>query len=516
VSNESPRDEQLGRLAEELRSALAADEQIDPQTWAERFDLETADVEACLRTLRALESCLGEDPKDGLPELRLPSLPDSFEIEGELGRGGMGVVYRARQTALDRTVAVKVLRPGELQFGAALQRFRDEARSLARLRHRHIVAIHDVGETLEGLLWFAMDLVEGHSLADEIHANGPLTPSRAVRVLAQVTSAIAHAHAQGIVHRDLKPQNVLIDDAGDAYVVDFGLARDAAAGSHTLSGELLGTPAYMSPEQALGESTRIGEATDIWALGALLYECLTGRGPFAGKALHETIRAIIHEDPPAPRTLDARVPRELEAVCLKAMRKRPEQRYPAALALGEELERFSEGRGVLARRPSPLRRLSQKARQYRTRVAIGTMATLSLALIVSILLVPKLLRQSRITDARLSLSAGYAGAALEPLRALAEEERQENQIEEDSRDFDLLLLQCLHAHAAELHHDGNLSDARSIFREAQAIAARGWRNGGLWHLRMPEAERNAWRFEIAVSVALRYQLGLGKRKHPGT
>src|SRR5690606_27609325 len=189
---------------------------------------------------------------------------------------------------------------------------------------RHIVSIYDSGETPEGLVWFAMDLVDGQTLAEELQQNGRMLPARATKIMRQITSAIAHAHAQGIVHRDLKPQNVLIDGQGDAFVVDFGLARDASSvGSRTMSGELLGTPAYMSPEQARGDSSRIGEASDVWALGALLYELLVGRGPFSGKPLHETIRAILEDDPKPMRRGDKRVPPGLERICLHALQKRP-------------------------------------------------------------------------------------------------------------------------------------------------------------------------------------------------
>ncbi len=499
--SERERDERLGLLAEELADALAAGEAIDPGHWATRFEVHASDVVACIRALRAFDSCLGEEPTEGRPELPLPTLPESFRIEGELGRGGMGVVYRATQPALGRTVAVKVLRPGELQFGEALRRFRDEARSLARLRHRHIVSIHEVGETPEGLLWYAMDLVEGRTLADEIDAAGTLTPSRAVRVMGQVTSAIAHAHAQGIVHRDLKPQNVLIDAGGDAYVVDFGLARDAStAGTRTMTGELLGTPAYMSPEQAAGEHARIGEPTDVWALGALLYESLTGRGPFAGKPLHGTIRAILEEDPKSPRKLDPRVPAELEAVAMKALRKKPEQRYPTALAFGEELERFADGRGVRARNPNVLERAGRFTWRNRTPVSVAVLVALVLGLLFGFFVVPEELRNARIADARRSFEAGYAGAAIEPLRDVAA-----GLADDDPawRGFDLLWLQALNGRVAELLDAGAVEAAKPLFLEGRDLAARRWRAGRPTDpLYVDQAERPAWEFEMLVCRAL--------------
>ena len=272
----------------------------------------------------------------------------------------MGVVYRAHDTSLGRDVALKVLRPGEHLFGDALARFRREAQSLARLHHRHIVTVHSIGDH-EGSVYFTMDLVEGKTLADLI-SDGDLGTARSVKLLRQVASAIAYAHDRGIVHRDLKPHNILVDGAGDAYVVDFGLARDAAAGRpdqptlKTATGQLLGTPAYMSPEQARGDAARIGEPSDIYALGAVLYECLVGQPPFGHRPVVDLLQAIVREEPTAPRRLNPKVPTALETVCLHALRKDPDRRYPAAQAFGEDLERFAEGRPIHAVPPGPIER----------------------------------------------------------------------------------------------------------------------------------------------------------------
>ena len=495
------RDERLGRLTDELGAALAAGEAIDADELARRFEVAVDDVSACLRALECLDLCLGEEPVEGEPELPRPTLPERYRIAEEIGRGGMGVVYRADQPELGRSVAVKVLRPGDLRFGEALRRFRAEARSLARLRHRHIVTIHDVGETPEGLVWYAMDLVDGGTLADEIATGGPMTPSRAVRVMRQVTSAIAHAHGQGIVHRDLKPQNVLIDANGDAFVVDFGLARDhEAAGPVTLTGELLGTPAYMSPEQAAGEHGRIGEATDIWALGALLYECLTGRGPFAGKPLHETIRAIVHDDPRPPRRVDPRVPSELDAVVMKTLSKRPSDRYPTALALGEDLERFADGRGVNARRPSPIRRAARVVGRQRAPIAAATtIAALLLTLFLGFVL-PTAARRLRIDEAERALAEGFPGAALAPLREIAAG------LDDDDpawADFDLPLAKALHAVVAERVAAGDLVGAQELYAEAVDIMMRRRRAGRPSDpLRVTDDVADDWQFEFLVNAAL--------------
>ncbi len=351
------RDEGLARLAEEIAAGTPA----DPALLAARYGLEEADVRRCIAALDALRASFEED----LPspeEVGLPALPPEYEMLGELGRGGMGIVYRVRQRSLDRTVALKLLRPGEEIFAEAVRRFEKEARALARLRHRHIVAIHEVGRT-GGNLYYTMDLIEGASLAELIR-DGQVPPTRAVRLLRQVAAAVAHAHAHGLIHRDLKPANILVDRAGDAFVVDFGLARDLGlAADATASGWIVGTPAYMSPEQAQGDAARIGEATDVYALGAVLYECLTGRPPFAGPSLAELIHAVVHDEPARPRAIAPGVPRDLEVICLKAMAKDPQRRYATVRALLEDLERFEEGKTIRARPPSWGYRLSRFARR---------------------------------------------------------------------------------------------------------------------------------------------------------
>lgn len=407
----SERDDRLAALADALMDAVAAQDSVDTASWAARFELEVQDVERCLRAVRALAVSLGEDPSRTEGEAPLPSISGDFELGVELGRGGMGVVYRAQQKSLGRSVAVKVLRHGA--FDSAVERFRAEARSLARLRHPHIVSIHGVGETDDGLVYYTMDLVEGRTLADEMAAaGGALTPSRAVKIARQVTSAIAHAHSQGIVHRDLKPQNILIDHAGDAFVVDFGLARDAAAGPVTMTGELLGTPAYMSPEQARGDQALTGEASDVWAMGALLYEMLTGRGPFSGLPLHETIRAILEDAPTPLRRIDKRVPAALEAVTLLALRKRPEQRYASAAALAEDLERFVEGVSVVARRPGPTERLMASMAQHRS-AWLASVVTVALSVaFVLVAVIPGVRRGFALESARSLLAAGEPDACL--------------------------------------------------------------------------------------------------------
>jgi len=332
---------------------LAAGGPIDAADLARRHELAEEEVTQTLRALEAFDVALGEDLAPPLP---LPAVPEDYELLGELGRGGMGVVYRAHQHSLDREVALKVLRPGELLFGESLRRFQREARSLAKLRHRHIVSIHEVGDT-GAYVYYSMDLIEGGSLAGLLN-EGPLTAARSVRILRQVASAVAYSHGQGVVHRDLKPGNVLLDSHGDSYVADFGLAQDLAVrGDLTSTGRMLGTPDYMAPEQARGDSARIGEACDVYALGAILYACLTGVAPFEHLALADKIHAVVYDDPVPPRKRSPVVPRGLEVVCLKALTKDPEKRYPTVQAMLQDLERFEEGHAVLARLPGPFARL---------------------------------------------------------------------------------------------------------------------------------------------------------------
>lgn len=277
-----------------------------------------------------------------------------YDLLEEVARGGMGVVYRARQRSLDREVAVKVLRDHALARPEDRRRFRAEAEAIARLNHPRIVRIHEIGDE-EGLAYFAMDFVAGGNLAERTR-DGPLRPREAARVVVQVAEAVQHAHARGILHRDLKPSNVLLDLDGEACVTDFGLARPLDQGSSlTLTGQVLGTPGYMPPEQAAGRGA-VGPAADIYALGALLYHLLTGRPPFAGASVSETLRQVQEQEPVSPRLLNAEVPVDLASVCLQCLAKEERLRYPSAEALAADLRRFLNGEPTLARPAGPTER----------------------------------------------------------------------------------------------------------------------------------------------------------------
>jgi len=273
----------------------------------------------------------------GPAELR-PGAPFSrYRLVEELGRGGMGVVWKARQLDLDRDVAVKMLLQGAFADDRLRQRFLAEARAVARLVHPNIVAIHDVGSE-DGILYFTMEFVDGPTLADRLRGER-LPLERSLEIASGVAEALAYAHQQGIVHRDLKPANVLLTRQGTPRIMDFGIAKDIRASSTTQAGEVLGTPAYMSPEQADGRTGQVDGRADIYALGAILFRMLTGRAPFEGPSTYDVITKVVTEEPTPPRKLVPTVPKAVEAIVLRCLAKRPEDRYGSAEALAKELER---------------------------------------------------------------------------------------------------------------------------------------------------------------------------------
>ena len=279
-----------------------------------------------------------------------------YELLEEIGRGGMGVVYKARQKDLDRIVALKIILAGELASPEHVRRFIDEARAAARLQHPNIVRVYDVGE-MDGRHFFAMELVAGSTLAD-LARRGPLEAAEAARLVSVIARAVDYLHSQGIVHRDLKPSNILLDSQCQPYVTDFGLAKLRDAQSQmTQSGVIAGTPSYMSPEQAAGHAAQVGPRSDVFSLGALLYELLTGRPPFRADTPLDTLVQVIESEPTLLRVLNPRVPRELELVCLRCLEKSPEQRYASAAALANDLDRFIAGEAVEAQPPGLWQRL---------------------------------------------------------------------------------------------------------------------------------------------------------------
>jgi eukaryotic-like serine/threonine-protein kinase len=276
------------------------------------------------------------------PQVSLPRRFGNYELLEELGRGGMGVVYKARQINLNRIVALKVILQGGQASPEALARFEAEARAAARLDHPNIVPVYEVGDC-EGQAYFSMKYIDGTTLAARV-AEGPLAPQQAAGYLATIARAVHYAHEHGILHRDLKPSNVLIDREGQPYVTDFGLAKQVQGDpSLTRTGAILGTPCYMSPEQAFGDQGAIGPASDVYSLGTILYELLTGRPPFRAASSTDTLLLVREQEPVPPRFLNPKVDPDLELICLQCLQKQPVLRYASAAQLADDLEAFRRG-----------------------------------------------------------------------------------------------------------------------------------------------------------------------------
>jgi hypothetical protein len=298
-----------------------------------------------------------------------------YEIQGLLGRGGMGVVYKARHLATKRVVALKMIRMSGPVDDSARARFHAECEAVARLQHPHIVQVFEVGE-VDGQPYCALEFVAGGSLATKLKGK-PLPPTEAAQIVEALAGAMHLTHSRNVVHRDLKPANVLLTEDGTPKITDFGLARQLDAdGGQTHTGIVLGTPSYMAPEQASGQAHAAGPAADTYALGAILYECLTGRAPFRGATVLETLDQVRSQEPMRPRLLRPGLPRDLETICLKCLRKEPDKRYASARELGDDLARYRRGEPVLAR---PVGMVGRLARWARRRPAV---AGLLLALIV--------------------------------------------------------------------------------------------------------------------------------------
>ena len=325
------------------------------------------------------ERASSEEPAEG----SLKYLGD-YELLGEIARGGMGIVYKARHRKLDRVVALKLTRAGQMLAPDEAQRFYLEAQAVAKLDHPHIVPIYEVGES-EGRHFFAMALVEGQSLAQRV-AQKPLPSREAALLVRQVALAMAYAHERGVIHRDLKPGNILVDASDQPRVTDFGLAKRVDADSSlTQAGQVMGTPSYMPPEQAEGKVEEVGPLSDVYSLGATLYCLLTGRPPFQSASVVETLKHVVEREAVPVRQLNPGVERDLETICLKCLEKAPARRYASATALADDLQRYLEDRPILARRVGEVEKLLRWCR--RNRLVASTLAALIVVFLAAFVLV---------------------------------------------------------------------------------------------------------------------------------
>jgi serine/threonine-protein kinase len=359
VSQED-RDQVLARLLERMTAearagkapAIEALSREHPDLSAELRELWAAVMIADAVALHSTQNVNAAAPPRqagvGKPADDLPRRAGDYELLAELGRGGMGVVYQARQVSLDRMVALKMLLRGGMATEDDIARFRAEAEAVARIDHPNIVPIYEVGE-LDGQPYFSMKFVAGTTLSARL-ADGPLSAREAAALLAPICRAVHFAHQQGVLHRDLKPSNILIDLEGRPHVTDFGLAkRIAADATLTNTGAILGTPSYMAPEQAAGNRGEIGPASDVYSLGTILYAMLTGHPPFQAASPVDTVLLVLEQDPLPPRLVNAAADRDLEMIALMALQKPPELRYRSAAAMAEDLDAYLAGEPIAAR-----------------------------------------------------------------------------------------------------------------------------------------------------------------------
>ena len=342
----------------------------------------------------------------------------SYEILAVLGRGGMGVVYKAKQLGLDRLVALKMILAGTASE-EELGRFRAEAQALARLRHPNIVQIHDIGMH-DGKPYFSLEYIEGGSL-DRRTGGQPHNARQAAQMLETLARAVHAAHEAGIIHRDLKPHNVLISEKGELKIADFGLAKSLdSASAHTQTGAVLGTPSYMAPEQAEGRTRAVGPRTDVYGLGAILYELLTGKPPFRGASVPATLEMVCTRPPDSPGRLVPGLPRDLEVICLKCLEKRPEDRYLRALDLADDLRRFLDGHPIQARPVGVGGRVWRWGRRHPLAAAGTALAFVALVILTAVWLTRPAYLDLSVTPVSAEVTLDGEGVSLSDGRALVE------------------------------------------------------------------------------------------------
>jgi hypothetical protein len=401
-------------------------------------------------------------------------LVPGYEVLGLLGQGGMGIVYQARQTSLGRVVALKMVLHAGHAGDEERRRFRAEAEAIARLKHPNVVQVHEVGES-GGVPFFAMEFCEGGSLDAQLDGT-PWQPAKAAVLVQTLAGAMHAAHQAGVVHRDLKPANVLLTADGTPKVTDFGLAKRLDMPGPTRTGAVMGTPSYMAPEQAGGRKD-VGPAADVWALGALLYELLTGRPPFKAATDLDTVLQVLGEEPVAVRRLQPKVPRDLETICHQCLQKDPNKRYPSAAALAEDLRRFGASEPVAAR---PVGAAGRAVRWARRRPAVAGLlalvAAVSAAGVGGILwYYAEALTQRNAAQAQAQRADEQAQRA-DGQAQRAEQKAADAQREKAMADGMLYVSQIGRADTARLA--GNLSEAQQVL-DSTRVDLRGWEYGYL-------------------------------------
>ncbi len=399
-------DPALAELVDRVTDTLLAGQDVDPSELVAAVPQHAARIRSMLPALRALADLRGERSSGAVGSMpggtdraelfmkhgaagdldtprpvELPGLED-FRVVREIGRGGMGVVYEAQQLSLRRRVALKILPWSTMPDQRRVHRFEREARAVARLRHPHIVTIYEVGTCALGP-YYAMEYIEGNDLAT-VARRQAMSPKAAAACIRDIARAVQAAHDAGVLHRDLKPANILVDSEGTPHVTDFGLSKEVDGGDSqaTATGAVLGTPSYMPQEQALGRTGDIGPHSDVYSLGATLYELLTGRPPFRAETAALTLQQVIHNDPPSPRLVSPGVPRDLETICLKCLSKETGRRYATAAALAQDLEAFLEGRSIKARPVGSAERAWRWCRRKpaaASAIALGAVLTIAVA-----------------------------------------------------------------------------------------------------------------------------------------
>ena len=387
----------------------------------------------------------------------LPDIP-GYTVEAEVARGGMGVVYRARHLRLNRPAAIKMILGGKYHDPMARIRFLVEAEAVAALDHPHVVHVHEFG-THENLPFFALEFVGGGTLAQKLKRDGKPPPRAAAELVVKLADGIASAHAKGIVHRDLKPSNVLLTEAGEPKVADFGLAK-VGQSDMTATGAVMGTPSYMSPEQAAGRVRDVGTPTDVYALGAILYELLTGRPPFLGASSMETIQQVLTREPERPRGIEASIPRDLETIGLKCLAKEPPKRYATAAELGADLRAYLDGRPIAAR---PVGRIERAVKWVTRNPVVTAMA----AAVVLALTVGTTVSYLKYRDAE--EQKGIAQGKEQEAKDEAEKARKEAEKAKKAREFLVSIFQ-----KAETDVKGGNVTVRQLLAEADTDIPRAF------------------------------------------